>query len=507
MPDSYTAFLNMTKPEVGASPNTWGTKFNTNLDTIDANAKSLDTAVKAARGVADAAVKRAGDTMTGGLTAPVITVNGTDGSAGLWFRPRSAGTDQFLLVNQDNKLGVYDVEKAYTVFEINNAGNVWTRAIGDLKYYIDTADAARVAKAGDVMTGGLGVKGQITSKQDNAGYVSLSPGNDTNPGYIEWRTKDGLRRGYMGGNSGSKLQIQAENGWGFDFTGAVPTINGKPIYYADNLDLSSRVAKTGDTMSGALTANAGVIIASGAGEQQLWFTRNGLNNWRIVQGGDGQLNFNISDKYFQFRSDGGFSWPQVGDAKTYIDSTADNRLATARGEYGVKFDKAGGTISGATDFTAGVSVTRTYPSINFHYPNVRQFRWEVRDDARMHLRSPDSGDQSIISVGWDGDIWMKQLGDLNSRIEARGQAWADNAVNRSVTSGRWVIAGQKGYNDQPGTGGFISPFGAHTMNCDYWTWRFTAGDGQVGSSPFAGRWRAFQIYIATQGWVTCGAAS
>ena len=68
MADTTTPNYGLTKPEVGASEDTWGTKINTNLNLIDTQMKVSDTRSAANTTVANAALPKAGGTMTGDVT-------------------------------------------------------------------------------------------------------------------------------------------------------------------------------------------------------------------------------------------------------------------------------------------------------------------------------------------------------------------------------------------------------------------------------------------------------
>lgn len=124
MADAFTQFLNLTKPEIGASRDAWGEKLNGNSDTLDVWAKATDLLAKAA------VSKSATDAQA--LSGPLAVTPYLDivRSGALRARWRVAENGLVVLSNGDN---------GDELFRVNpNDGAVWIKQLGDLNNRIET---------------------------------------------------------------------------------------------------------------------------------------------------------------------------------------------------------------------------------------------------------------------------------------------------------------------------------------------------------------------------------
>ena len=154
MADTTTPNYGLTKPEVGASEDTWGTKINTNLNLIDTQMKVSDDRSATNTTTANAALARSGGTMTGVIagfestgiddnaTSTAITIDASE-NVGIGVVPEGDWDSRYnaLQLNDGSALAAYTSGTAFGTILSTNQRVTANTFVGGNKY-IATAPAS-----------------------------------------------------------------------------------------------------------------------------------------------------------------------------------------------------------------------------------------------------------------------------------------------------------------------------------------------------------------------------
>jgi hypothetical protein len=382
-----------------------------------------------------------------------------DARAGRWdtkAAPRVNGVDVWHPGNFDpaTKLGLATggTVTNETVF-VDNSGGTFASRVG-------SGNALMVRAAAADGTAGAG----MTFHRPSAHAVWF--GLDTDNEFVRGGWSDGAVRYKFwtekNFNPGTKANLT-----GADFTGNITTTGKITV----GVGQTSSIIEMSDTDEGMRYIHNNSSSIGFLGSDGTWKFRvydNG-NVWSSMYG---YLSDYVNARASAYAGD---RVAKTGDTMTgplYIDYNYPQLQLTNRDANGFPYIDFCHAPYGHSDYTYRLKHNSSDNSIYFDY---------VGNGTRFAIRS-------------DGSIWCAQLGDINTRIENRAAAYADDRKNGVVNAVRWAYAGDLDISWN-GNAGYSEPYSGAAVtggkaDNSYGTWNLTGR-----------RFRTLQILVPNQGWI------
>jgi hypothetical protein len=195
---------------------------------------------------------------------------------------------------------------------------------------------------------------------------------------------------------------------------------------------TSGVAKTGDVMTGPLTAPS--ISTSGASGSVNLTGRDGLTTTILYNVGRLFRIYDTSNQsdLMQVGQDGSIWTKQFGDLNTRIEARAKAYADNAQAASSGGVSRSGDIMTGA------LQVNGDFPQLRFQKADKSiGWGWLAHTDGKAYLQTYNSQGGytgNMLVIGSDGSLATAQFGDLNTRIEQRAKAYADGAQAAAIAS-------------------------------------------------------------------------
>jgi hypothetical protein len=447
MADSTTTNYGFVKPEVGASSDTWGTKLNSDLDSLDSllgggtalvNPAFSDKLVHA--GDTDTAIRfPAADTVTvetAGTERLRVDSSGNVGIGTTSPRSRldvvSSASDSVLNLDGANVGGsafinfrTSGTNRAYVGLGALTGGSnndlvSWVSGAANSIFYTNSTERMRIDSSGNVGIGTSSPGSKLTVS--DAGSSVFSPNV-----YIGGATADVMRLGFDSGGARASIVSGRDSGTSGATNGYIAFETRQS---GGGITEAARIDSSGNLGLGVTPTNNGLGKTLQVGQAGAWVAESGSNRWWLasnwyLDGSDKYINNGFATIYSQ--QSGAHLW------FTAPSGTAGNAITFTQA---MTLDASGGLLIGTTSNARGYGGTGTYGRL-------------FVSGATSAMPTTDSnvpaGNAYGIFNGVGGAVaeWLLLMGPYASDSHKSGILLQDTFVDNNGYGGRYIQAANR----------------------------------------------------------------